>query len=394
MSLAIPTTSDLNATIISQLEGALGQTIPILPKAFARVLAKVLAAVFVLLFKYAGFVFLQMFVAHATMQETTINGRKIRPLVELGRLFGVGDPLDATRAELVISIPVSNQTGSLAAGSRLLRAETEVLYDIVAAVPLNASTVQAVMRASGDAQGNGGLGDIGNLQPGDIVSFANPQSNVATDAVVVSQQKTAADAESTESYRRRIFQRVQQRPQGGAYADYRAWGEEVEGIVAIYPYTGDPGEVDVYVEASEDSSGSPDGIPTLAQLGEVAASIELDAAGLATRRPANAAVNVLPITRVAFNVEVSGLEPDTTATRLAIEDGVDEYLRSREPFIVGLSVLPRDDRITAAAVSGIVDSVVSAAGATVTTVELTPGPAYTLDKGEKAKLGDVLFVAI
>jgi uncharacterized phage protein gp47/JayE len=392
VSLAIPTTSDLNDRIINQISGQLGQDIPILPKAFVRVLAKVLAGVFVLVYRYCGFMFLQMFVAHATMQEVTVNGKKIRPLVELGRLFGAGDPQDATRAELNITVAVKNQTGSLAAGARLLYAKTAVLYDVVAAVPLNATTVTVKIRASGDDQGNGGVGDIGNLQPGDVLSFANPLPNVATDATVLAQVVTAADAETVEHYRSRILQRVQRRPQGGAYADYQLWAQDVPGIVAAYPYAGDPGEIDLYVEATEDSSGSPDGIPTGAQLTAVAEAIDLSEDGRATRRPVNAAVNVLPITCTPFDVQISGLDPDTAENQQAIMDGLSEILKSREPFIVGLSTLPREDRITEAALSGVVDDIVNAQGASVTTVTMTLGPAYTLSPGEKAKLGDVDFV--
>lgn len=392
MSVAIPTTAELNTTIIDQLEGALSQSIPLLPKAFARVLAKVLAGVFVLLFRYCGFIFLQLFVAHATMDETVINGKTVKPLVEWGRLLGVGDPQDATRAEHTVTVSVTNQTGNLSAGAKLVRSETGVIYDVISAVPLNAATVTATMRASGDGEGNGGAGDIGNLQPGDIVSFANPLPNVATDATVIAQTFTAADAETPDEYRARIFQRVQRRPQGGAYADYQGWAEEVEGIVHAYPYAGLPGEVDVYVEATEESSGDPDGIPTGAQITAVEDSIELNESGLATRRPVGAAVNVLPITRVAFDVEISGLDPDTTENRTAIEDGLEEYLRSREPFIVGLSSLPREDRITEAALGGIVNTIVDAQGATVTDVTMTPGPAYTLGHGEKSKLGTPDYV--
>ena len=54
MSLVTPSTQEISDDIIAGLEGALAQSIPLLPKAFSRVLAKVLAAVFVLLYKYAG----------------------------------------------------------------------------------------------------------------------------------------------------------------------------------------------------------------------------------------------------------------------------------------------------------------------------------------------------
>jgi len=61
MSLVTPTTKELSDNIIAQLEATLNQTIPLLPRAFNRVLAKALAAVFILLYKYGGFIFLQIF---------------------------------------------------------------------------------------------------------------------------------------------------------------------------------------------------------------------------------------------------------------------------------------------------------------------------------------------
>jgi len=393
MALAVPSTQEISDTIVSQLEASLSQTIPLLPKAFARVLAKVLAGVFVLLYKYAGFIFLQMFVAHATMRETVVNGKTIRPLVEWGRLIGVGDPIDATRAELVITVTVTNQVGNLVGGAQLVRAETGVVYDTIAAVALNASTVSVTIRAGSDQDGNGGVGTLGNLNPGDIVSFANPLPNVARDCLVVSQAVTAADAETTDAYRERIYRRFQRKPQGGAYADYQEWGEGVAGILNVYPYAGDPGEVDVYVEAVA-TIAQPDGIPTNAQLVDVYDAIQLDESGLATRRPVNAAVNVLPITRTAVDVTVSGLDADDIpAAKTSLEEAIDEFLRSREPYIVGLSTLPRDDRITLAAIGGIVDGAVSAVGGVVTAVTLTAGgTAYTLGQGEKSKLGTVTYV--
>ena len=392
MSLTTPTTGELASTIVAQLEGALSQTIPLLPKSFSRVLAKVFAATVVLLYKYGGFIFLQMFVAHATAAETVVNGKKIRPLVEWGRLIGIGDPYAATRAEVSIEVTVLTQSGSLPAQSVLLYSDTGVIYRTIAAVDLDAPTVTVTARAVSAQNGGTGAGEIGNREVGDVLAFANTPANVSTDATVVAAVVTGADGEITDAYRARIFRRFQRKPQGGARADYQAWAEEVEGIVHAYPYAGDPGEVDVYCEATEASSGSEDGIPTAAQLEAVADSIELEASGLATRRPANAAVNTLPITRTEFDIEISGLDPDTTETRDAIEEAIDEYLRAREPYLVGLSRLPREDRITQVSIGGIIDDVVSADGAIVTAVEMTPGPGYTLGTGEKAKLGTITYV--
>lgn len=389
----VPTTQDISDQIVAQLESSLSQTVPLLPKAFLRVLAKVMAGVFIMLWKYAGFIFLQLFVRDATMQQTTINGKVRRPLVEWGQLLGVPDPSPATRAEHIIGVGVTTQVGSLAAGSLLVDSGTGVVHQVISAVLLNAPLVAAKIRAVSDQNGGDGAGTVGNLEPGAVLSFASPLPNVSSDVFVSSRTVTGVDAETEDAYRARIFNRAQAKPQGGAYADYREWGEEVEGVAHIYPYTGKPGEVDVYVEVDPDVD--PDGLPDGSHLTAVFNAIQLNgASGKATRRPAGAAVNVLSIGRSAFEVQISDLQlpdgVDETATKDDIAAGLDEYFRSREPFIVGLSVLPRTDRITRAALSGIVDTIVSAVGGTVNDVQLQQSTvsiqAHTLSKGEKSKL--------
>jgi len=362
-----------------------------------RVLAKALAGVFILLYKYGAFMFLQMFVSSASAVQTTVNGKTLTPLIEWGRLIGVGDPVPATSAELLIDITVDVQTGVLPSGSQLINSDNGVTYLTVAAVALTSPTVQATILAVSDQAGGNGAGVIGNLEAGAVVSFANPLANVSRNAPVVSQVVTGANAESTAAYRQRIIDRFQKKPQGGAYADYEQWGEEVSGILNVYPYTSDcPGQVDVYVEATEASSGSPDGIPTNAQLEAVLASIELDENGLASRRPATALANAFPISRVGFDVRVTGLLVDNLAqVQTDISTAVEEYFLSREPFIVGLSIAPRRDRVTASAVGGVVDDIVSAAGGifSAATVSLnTIGlDVYSLGIGEKAKADSVIF---
>lgn len=397
MSLTTPTTDAISANIIAQLEAALNQTIPLLPKSFNRVLSKALAGIFIILYKYGGFTFLQMFVRTASAKETVVNGVALVPLTEWGRQVGVGDPVPATHAELLVEITVENQTGSLPSGTQFLNTTNGVTYLLIGIVVLDAPTKQATIRAASDQTGGGGAGAIGNLEPADIVSFVNPLPNVARDAVVISQVTTGANAEGTEIYRQRVLDRWQKRLQGGAYADYEAWGEEEAGIVNVYPYTSvHPGQVDVYVEATVASSGDPDGIPTPAQLQAVYDIIELDSNGLANRRPANALHNTFPITRTAFDVAVSGLAVDNPAEVQAnITTAIEEYFLSRAPYIIGLTVPPRLDRVTESGVGGVVDDIVTAVGGIFQTVALTqsafPIEVYTLGIGEKAKLGVITF---
>jgi len=401
MSLQTPTTKDISDNIIAQLEASLNQTIPLLPKSFTRVLAKAMAAVFVLLYKYGGFIFLQIFVQTASDVDTEINGKTVNPLIEWGRLIGVGDPTPATSAELLIDINVETQTGVLASGSQLVSTDNGVTYVTQAAIALNAAVVQATILSVSDQADGGGEGVIGNLEPGAIVSFANPLPNVSRNATVDSQVVTGANGESTEAYRQRVIDKNQKRPQGGAYADYEQWGEEAAGIINVYPYTGSPGEVDVYSEATVASSGSDDGVPTTAQLEAVLDLINFDENGLASRRNANAFVNSYPITRTSFDVTVQGITgvSDLAAVQTSITTAVEEYFLSVEPYIPGLSVPPRRDQLTRTRLSAIVEDIVTANNGTFTAANFieTGGSGslaiYVLGEGEKAKADDVSFTA-
>lgn len=395
MTIETPKIQTINDSIINQLQAQLNQTIPLLPKSFNRVLAKVLAGVFIVLFKYAGFIFLQLFVSRATYDEVTINGQKLRPLQEIGRLIGVRDLVGATKAELVINIIVKSQTGTLRSGTALVNADNGVTYVTIGQVSLNAAIVQATVRAASDETGGSGGGAIGNLEVGDTLSFVDPLGNVERDAIVANVITTAADAETVDQYRQRIVDRFQKRPQGGAPADYELWSEEVNGIINAYPYRDStcPGVVNVYVEATPESSGSPDGIPTAAQLLAVEESIEFDLDGLASRRPLGANVNALPISRTGFDAKVTDVEvANLSVVEAQIQDAVYEYFYDAEPYIAGLTVAPRKDRLVQSALIGLVEDIVTANGGRFGTAifDLTGGTSsineYVLGEGEKAKL--------
>lgn len=391
MSLSVPTTQQIRDLIVNGVEAKLSTTIPLLPKSFTRVLGTVLSGAVILIYKYASFQFLNLFVRHASTVETTINGKSVVPLVEWGRLVGVGDPELAVRAEHVITITVTTQTGTLPTDTQLVHPDTQVIYLTLAPVTLDAATKTVTVRASADTTGNGGAGTIGNLTAGTVLEFANPLPNVSREATITTEQSVVGeDAETWPDYRQRILDRFQRPPQGGAYADYQVWGETVPGVVTVYPYASDlPGVVECYVEA--DTATDPDGIPTTPQLEAVLDAIEFDVAGVPSRRPVSAAVKVLPITRVEFGVNVFGLTgiSNVDECKADIEQGLTEFGATREPFIKGLTSLPRRDRITTAEVAGIVTSIVNAHGGLVTDVQVTlagePTPATTLEKGQKAK---------
>lgn len=399
MALNIPTTAEVTANIVAQIEASISQAVPLLPRAFIRVLAKAMAGVFILLYKFGGFIFLQMFVSTATFGDVKVGTRVINPLIEWGRLIGVGDPTAAIQAEITATVTVLNQVGSLPANSQLIGGLNQVTYISTAAVLLNAATVSVPCRAVEDPGGNNGTGVVGNLDPGDALQFANPLADVARDAVVLTLDTTGADGETETDYRQRVVDRFQAQPQGGAYADYRLWGSEVAGVRRIYPYTGDPGEVDVFVEA--DTSIDPDGIPPGSMLTDVFDAIEKDEAGIATRRNANAFVNSLAITRTGFDVTVTGLTAPTglAAIQAEITAAIELYFRNREPFVDGLTLPPRLDRIKKTDLIAIVGEIVNLNNAEFTDVSFEPvalpgfpQTLFSLGEGETAKASSVTYV--
>lgn len=392
-----PTTKEIQEQIISQVEVSVaGSFAGFLPRAFTRFFSKVLAAVFMIAYKYVGWMFLQIFVRTASFSETEVLGEKITPLIEWGRLIGVGDPGAATQAELLLDITVTTQTGSLPAGTQAVSNKNGITYILLSSVPLDAALKQGTFRAASDIDGGTGGGTIGNLDPGDIVSFVNPLANVERDMSVDSVTTTGADAETEAAYRQRVIDRFQKQPQGGSGVDYEIWGT-IEGIVkSIFPYTGDDGFVDVYVEVFP--SIEPDGIPTQDILDDVREAITFDD-GSQTRKPINAFLNTFPILRSGFDVNVIGMVVDDPATvKASITDAVGTYLTDRQPFIEGVTPLPRKDRIQQSNINSIVDSFVTAAGGTFnnvtlffagTSVEIETS--YSLQQGEKSKLVTITF---
>jgi hypothetical protein len=394
MSQQVPKISEINANIIAQLEASLGTTIPIFPKSFSRVLAAAIAAIFIIGYKFAGWVCLQLFVKYASYDSQTVNGQTFIPLVEWGNLIGVGAPKPATRWEGEITVPVQQQIGDLKAGSFLLKKDTGVIYSVIADVPLDAATVTAKIQSVDDDQGNSGFGEISNLSIGDELEFANPLPYVSGTVVVSAETVVAADAESENAYRDRVATRFQKRPQGGARVDYQIWGELVEGIDLVLPYTGNPS--DNHMTLFSRSTTEVDGFPTPTQLDAVKDSVLFDEEGFATRAPPGVLITSNSITRTEVEIEIQGLgltdgsSITLTSLQQKIQDALTSHLLGLEPFILGVSTLPPQDRVSSAAIGGVIYAVTESNaaffGAYVVRIGGNITTTKVLDEGQLAKL--------
>ena len=398
MALEQRTIQEINDLIIDQLEVQIGQTIPILPKAFARVLAKVLSGVFIILYKDAGWIFLQIFVSTASFQEVNIFGKTLIPLVEWGRLLGIGDPEPATQAILDIDLTVLSIGQPLPSGTQFISNLNGLTYITQQSYTLstNPFTIEVICVTSGTQ---------GNLSPGDVLSIANSIGIIEDDATVNALTTAAVDAETEEEYRQRVVERFQLQPQGGALADYRIWAQDAPGVYQTYPYSGDdPADVLVYVAG--DPAIYPDRVPDSALLLSVGNVIDYDPdTGLATRRPVTAIIdplgdgsynNIKSIVLKSFDVDVIDLViSDIDNIKQQIKDAVTTYFLNRDPFIDGLSLPPLTNVISQANLISIVDDIVSGNGGTFTTVIIELGgfetPQYTLGQGEISKLLSMSF---
>lgn len=390
------TAKEISDLFITTFEAELSQTIPLLPKSAVRLIAKLLGIVFVVLFQWSEFVALQLFVRTASDKPITIGGITMTPLDMLGTLIGLTRN-KGLRSEGTGTIPVLSAGGTLLAGSQILDPNTGFVYLTIGDTTITGTSITVSVRAVN-------YSTAATLYTGQKLSLVSAPTNLNKTVTIATVTQQGADADDTETWRNRQLAWWAARPQGGAYADYREWGAEVDGVENIYPFSGGtdaiptsgPGQVDIYVEAS----GTTDGIAPGALLTAVYNNIEQTAAtGLADRRPVNCYVNVASIYRKTFNPVISGLDsPDNATTMAAIETALEQYMLSRENYITGLSRLPRKDVVSDTEAGGIVGRVAAAYGGLVNSVSInefvgiTPVPSYTLNEGEKSKLGTITWI--
>jgi uncharacterized phage protein gp47/JayE len=374
----IPTSAEIRARIIADIETEIGQTSPSLPKSWNSVIAGAVAGVIVLLYQSALWVYRQIFPETADYAA----------LVLLGKLVNIY-PVRANQA--VITANVYGTTGeSVVSGTTLYKSDTGAVYLVT----------------TGGVIGSGGYvectltcqtyGDIGNIEDGATLSIVTPDIALTGSAIVTGTTTDGADDETEASFRARVIARYKKRFTGGSPADYELWGLEAPHFIWVSPVSGnEPGTVWVYGEVDNQT----DGIPDTAQLATLKDCLTYDPeTGLETRRPIGAEITCYPISRKTFSFSIS-LSGASTATKEDIETALSDYLLSLSPFNQGVST-ERNDAVTDTGASSVVNDVARSAGATVISLivrdgaTLSPLTNYILYGGVKAKLGSVAFTDV
>ena len=396
----MPDLNSLYTEIKASFASTYNQNVSPLPKSFLNILSKVLAGLMNAVYKYGNFTSKQIFLKTASFEPITLDdGTVIRPLVEVARKYGIGEPTPATQAELEAQATVI-AAGTIPSGTQLTNKATGIIYTTTQDYTVTSGTVNLSILASGDATNTGGFGVIGNMQIGDIVTFINPQITSAESSIVTI-LKTAADSETEDSYRNRAITKARQQTLPNNYLWFREEAEAI-GTVRVYPYTSsNAGFIDIYVKSI--LSGSV--IPTQTQLDEVLNAVVYDVAGIiqlpATLKPEN--INVLPVTTKSFSITISTINTNNeiASIQTAITEALQDLFANYEPYISAIDVTDaRKDLIDTQEINGVVYSTAKALGATVgsiTLFEIVSGNAstinkYLLDKNELATLASVDYV--
>jgi len=375
MAISTASLSEIRDQIVSDIESKGGFTIPVLSKAVWYIWGFALAGIWMILYKYGSDAYKQRFAQTASR----------RFLILLGELIGVTIQPE-TIWEGQGQVVSTTATGNLEAGTQLVNNNTGVVYTVSVTIPKSIGTMTVDLVST---QG----GDISDLQIGDILDFISPQPGLANTCTISAVTTAGEDEEDLETYRQRVINGYQKKPQGGAEADYEAWALEAPNVINAYPYAAtDPGKVDIYIEVDN----QPDGIPTIGQLTATEDYILYDpVTGKKTRRPVTAEPVLKAITRKAFDVTILALSPDTGTIRAAIEEAISANLIGKAPYLQGLTIT-RNDTISDSEITSVVQSVISDYAATVSEVTVydsgTPVDNYVLQEGEKAKSGTVSYV--
>lgn len=390
------TIEEVQQLLIRSFEHEFNTQLRILPKSFIKILCKVFAGVFIIVYKLVGWYFLQMFPETADWKEVTILGVRLRPLVKLGVLFGVGDPLAGVQWRGIITIDVLTQGSVLYSGTQLKSSVTGKLY-IVEETKTLLQTKENVSIVCTE------IGTVGNLEKNDTLNFVNPYGFIETEAVVWDVARVGLDNELESSYRNRVINRFRLQPQGGALADYRIWASEVPGVLNVYPYNDkeQPGGVLLYVSGISDVY--VDRVPDKGLLKKVGEACTYDPeTGRATRKPLTAMLdpkndgsysNVKPITVAVFDIVITGVSGIVPADfAQVVKPALQNYFLDRDLYIRGLSddnnrtnVVSKNHVIT------VINQIAVSIKAIFETAEIRKdgkvAPLYTLDNGELARLG-------
>ena len=296
-----PSLKDIESDLVAGIDGNLDATDPRVRRSFLGVLARVFAGGLHLLYGFVEWITKQSF-------PWSAEGDYLR---EWAAIWGI-EPADAVAATGAVTL--TGTVGTVVAAETVLRASNRQEYATDAEVTVAAGgTVDAEVTAVTP-------GSAGNAADGAKLTLVSPIAGIQSGAVTSGAISGGEDAESEDSLRQRLTERLQTTPRGGTSADYRRWARSGHASVTrswARPLARGLGTVDVYVMTDD---ATANGIPAQAVVDAVQDYID-------DRRPVTADVDVIAPTAVELDVTINNVEPDTQAVRDAIGAEIADLVR-------------------------------------------------------------------
>jgi uncharacterized phage protein gp47/JayE len=164
-------------------------------------------------------------------------------------------------------------------------------------------------------------GSAGNLPAGTALTINNAGLTGVTNAATVLELNGGTDTETDDQLRYRVLLRIQQPPQGGDQTDYEQWALAVPGVTRAWCAPLEMGMGTVTVRfMCDDLRADNGGFPLQQDIDTVSAYLD-------TVRPV-AVKDIFVVAPIPqrINATIVQLSSDTTATRAAIEDGLNAML--------------------------------------------------------------------
>ncbi|MCK5641513.1 MAG: baseplate J/gp47 family protein, partial [Gammaproteobacteria bacterium] len=238
-------------------------------------------------------------------------------------------------------------------------------------------------------------GTEGTLQVGDKITLTSTIPGIDTTATITAINTAGAPEESVESWRAAIIQIAAFPPQIGTAAWFFNEAVAVSGITRAYPYVSQlfPGRVEIFCVADDNVDGQPTA-PQLAEVEAITATAQKNimwATDLLPNAQKRLEAFASPID--TYDVVITEGVPALSASlKLSIEASINSYGLTRNPFILGLSLLDQG-AVEEVAITTVAQNTVDAeTGETgrFTDIGLTkqgdaPADIYILDPGNRAK---------
>lgn len=330
-----PTVQELYSTIIADYSSRTGQAVPLFKRAVVKSFAYALAGVISLLWNFATWQYLQIFLVTCELEA----------LERWGNLVGIKY---RRGSKAMLQLTLTNvQLGTIQAGTVWKSLSNGLVYTSLSSKVVTGSTVTLNVECTTS-------GSVGNLLNDEVLHLTNPIIGLPEIATVTDTLSLGTEDEELESYRTRVLQRYQRQPQGGSAIDYYNWATEVNGIVDCLPYVLNNGVVTLYLIANGSGlNRTPSGELSPAQFPQwlngqmlelngsgqflaVAKSINGSGENTNDRRPLNTIVELLAPVYTQYKIEIKGLSPFNDELNHSIKQALITELDRKKPHLKAL----------------------------------------------------------